>query len=494
LSGHASRIIAFANAAGLGDHGTFPTQGVEIAMHPRRNRTVLSALFVCLSLVPGRSALAAETYQDLVELFGEWREFEQPPLLDGAPDYTAATNTGRHERLGAWQERLADFDIADWPVSQQVDWHLVRAEMNGMDFNLRVLKPWERDPAFYASVWTYQSDTPAHEGPTHHALVELWTYRLPLSESDEAKLAAGLRGIPPLLAQARGNLTGNARDLWTAGIKNIDDQAEALMQFAEKTRDAGPVLRDALDESIGATLEFARWLREQAPSKTGPSGIGKDNYTWYLRNVHLVTLSWEEEVSLLKRELDRAHAMLRLEEHRNRHLPPLVPIASEQEYEYRAGEAVKRFTAFLRDEEILPPYEYIEPVLREHMGQFVPAQTRNFFYTVSHHEPLALWSHWYHWWDLARIESEPHPSPIRRGALLYNIFDSRSEGMATGFEEMVMHAGLFADNPRAREVVYIMLAQRAARGLGSLYVHANVFDLQEARDFHVEWTPRGWMR
>ena len=57
-----------------------------------------------------------------------------------------------------------------------------------------------------------------------------------------------------------------------------------------------------------------------------------------------------------------------------------------------------------------------------------------------------------------------------------------------------MHAGLFDENPRAREIVYIMLAQRAARGLGSLYAHANLFTMKEARDFHVEWTPRGWMR
>jgi len=42
--------------------------------------------------------------------------------------------------------------------------------------------------------------------------------------------------------------------------------------------------------------------------------------------------------------------------------------------------------------------------------------------------------------------------------------------------------------------VYIMLAQRAARGLGSLQAHANIFTLKEARDFHVAWTPRGWMR
>jgi len=42
--------------------------------------------------------------------------------------------------------------------------------------------------------------------------------------------------------------------------------------------------------------------------------------------------------------------------------------------------------------------------------------------------------------------------------------------------------------------VWIMLAQRAARGLGSLYAQANEFTMKQAADFHVEWTPRGWMR
>jgi uncharacterized protein (DUF885 family) len=39
-----------------------------------------------------------------------------------------------------------------------------------------------------------------------------------------------------------------------------------------------------------------------------------------------------------------------------------------------------------------------------------------------------------------------------------------------------------------------MLAQRAARGLASLYAQANEFDIKQAKDFQVEWTPRGWMR
>ena len=454
---------------------------------------ILLAFSALPSVVSAEQISRAGSYAELLVLFDDWREFEVPPLLDGAPDYTAKTTAQRHGELKSYQHRLMSFDIADWPIEQQVDWHLVRAEMNGMDFNIRVLMPWVRDPAYYTSVWTDQSDTPAHEGPYHHALVELWTYQFPLDKQSETRLRGELETIPPLLGQAQVNLVGNARELWIAGIKNLEDQLHALRELSEKTSTAAAGFRAAVTNAEKATITFIDWLRQQAPSKTGSSGIGKENYTWQLRNVHLVPLSWEEEVSLLKRELDRAHSMLMLEEHHNRDLPPLVPIASVQEYQLRAEASVIKFSNFLK-QDILPDYDFIEPVLRDHMGQFVAPESRNFFYTVSHHEPLALWTHWYHWFDLARMETQPHPSPVRRGPLLYNIWDSRSEGMSTGFEEMMMHAGLFDDNPRAREVVWIMLAQRAARGLGSLYAHANIFTLKQARDFHVARTPRGWMR
>ncbi len=437
---------------------------------------------------------ATADYSSLVELFNDWRRFEQPALRDGAPDYTEAAMQAKHQQLKSYQQRLQALDIADWPVEQQVDYHLVRAEMNGMDFNIRVLKPWQRDPAFYASVWTYQSDTPAHEGPTHAAIIELWQYQFPLSEEAEIRLTSELKTIPPLLQQARINLTGNARELWVAGIKNITDQVSDLEDLHKKTAEAGHAFQSALSDARQATVSFAEWLEQQSASKTGASGIGKDNYTWHLQNVHLVPLTWEQEVSLLQRELDRAHAFLRLEEHRNRNLPPLKAIASPEEYEQRAEASVTQYMKFLKEQDILPVKDYMDPAIRVRTGQFVPEQTRNFFWTAVHFEPITLWTHFYHWFDLAQMETEPHSSPIRRGPLLYNIWDSRAEGLATGVEEMMMHAGLYDDNPRAREIVYIMLAQRAARGLGSLYVHANEFTMQQARDFHVAKTPRGWMR
>lgn len=433
-------------------------------------------------------------YTKLLKLFEEWRVFERPPDLDGAPDYTAATNKRRHQELNTFKKRLQLIDPGDWPISQQVDWHLVRAEMNGMDFNFRTLAPWERDPAFYASVWTYQSDTPAHEGPTPHALVELWMYTPPLSGERQHELAEDLRTVPPLLRQARRNLVGDARDLWISGIGSIEDQIDALEAYRETLKAPYGVLEVALEEAIEASREFKSWLEAQAPGKQGPSGIGIEEYTWYLRQVHYVPMTWEEEVTLLRRELDRAHAFLRLEEQRNRDVPPLVAISSPAEYEDRADASVTRYMNFLEEHDILPVRDFMEPALRVRTGSFVPEETRNFFWTAVHYEPMTLWTHFYHWFDLARMEYEPHGSPIRRGPLLYNIFDSRAEGLATGMEEMMMNAGLYDDNPHAREIVYIMLAQRAARGLASLYAHSNAFTMKEARDFHVAWTPRGWMR
>ena len=458
-----------------------------------------SRIVASVALVTAGVSMAAArptgSYEDLIALHAEWRQFERPPIRDGAPDYTAATFELRHPDFLRLQRRLNAFDISGWEVAQQVDWHIVRAEMNGYDFNVRILRPWARDPAYYQSIWRHKSDVPAHEGPTHHAVTELWTYEFPLSESEEQRLVADLSVIPPLMTQARENLTGNARELWIAGMRNIEDQSRDLDELQANVKgNAGDDLLAAIAAAKTATDEFRVWLGQQAPGKTGPSGIGKDNYTWYAQNVHLVPLTWQDEVRLLKRELDRAWSSLKLEEHRNRNLPQLVAAATPDEYAALADRSAQRFIEFLRDEEIVTVKDYFEPALRAQLGKFVPEEVRNFFWIVAHYDPTPLYTHFYHWFELARMEREPHPSPIRQGALLYNIFDSRNEGTATGVEEMFMHAGLYDDNPRVRELVWIMLAQRAARGLGSLYAHANEMTMEEAGSVHMEWTPRGWMK
>jgi hypothetical protein len=175
-------------------------------------------------------------------------------------------------------------------------------------------------------------------------------------------------------------------------------------------------------------------------------------------------------------------------------LSTLSAAETPQEYDDLAEQSVQSLMRFLDQDEMVTVKDYFEPALREHMGAFVSEDRRNFFWITAHLDPRPLYSHFYHWFELARMDKNPHSSEIRRGPLLYNIFDSRNEGLATAVEEMFMQAGLYDDNPRVREIVYIMIAQRAARGLGSLYAHANEMTMEEAGGIHSQYTPRGWMQ
>ena len=459
-------------------------------------RILLLLILVSCSTTKNEKILKNESlkYDDLVLFFNDWRNFENPPLLDGAPDYTRERFDKDQSKFLELRERLHSFDIDNWPIKEQIDWHVVRAEMNGYDFNYRVLRPWERDPAFYQTIWMYQSDVPAHEGPTNHGVLEFWMYDIPLDIESEKKILNELKSITPFLEQARKNLIGNAKELWDAGIQNLRQQRDNLIVIKTSLDlEADNIINDEIDVAINSTDNFISWLEEESKNKTGPSGIGKENYTWYQQNVHLLPMTWEDEVRLLERELDRAWSSLKLEEHNNRNLPKLKPANTEDDFKILTEKGVRRFIDFIKREEIMPFKDNMEPALRERMGKYVPEDERNFFNIGLHIDPLPLYSHFVHWFDLAEMRDNPHESPIRRNALLYNIFDTKNEGYATGVEEMFMHAGLYNDSPRSKEIVWIMIAQRAARGLGSLYAHANEMTMQEAGGVHVKWTPRRWM-
>ena len=477
----------------------------------KRSAVALTAML--LSGLPAHGAATAKPptdppgYATLAQLFEQWRDFEHPVMQGSVPDYGPDAMAAKAAALPAWQKKLAAIDTQGWPIEQLNDYKLVRAEMNGFDFNLRVLRPWARDPAFYVSVWPARTDVPLREGPNLYPQIELYTYRFPLSSGAQHELSARIGAIPKLLDQARENIKdSDARDLWVYGAQELRGQSRTLGALAAGTLTvstlegsqhadigaAAPALKAAIAHAQKATDDFIAWLEHEAPRKRGPSGIGKDDYTWYQQNVHFVPFTWDQEVVLLRRELERAQAALKLEEHNNRNLPQLEAARDSAAFDQLKVARLDKFVEFLITQDIIPDKRYLKTALIPQLGQFVPEEQRVFFTRVTHREPMLLFSHDYHWFDLSRMRDEPHASPIRRRASLSNIWDNRAEGFATAFEEILMHAGLYDDNPRAKELVWIMLANRAARGLASLYVQANEFDLEKAGNFHAEWTPRGW--
>ena len=444
--------------------------------------------------LPNGAPPTSDSYHDLVRLFGEWRELVQPEVIDGVPDYSADAMAKQYRELDSFRDRLAAIDITRWEVAQKIDYELVRAEMNGLEFDHRVKQPWARDPAFYVSFYPSPTDVPAREGPVIHDEIDLSRHSFPFSDDSARSINRRLRTVPLLLESARVNLIGNARDLWISGTRSVREQSADLEFFAERVRNDRPSLAEAAEQARQASDAFADWLDERAPEKTGPSGVGKEEYTWNLQRVHLLPHTWEEQVVLMKRELARAHASLRLEENRNRRLEALQRIDSADEYDRRLNAAIDEYMDFLENEEIVSIRDYMDGALRARIGRFVPADgLRGFFDEVGYRDELVMRTHHYHWIDLGRMANEPSQSPIRSTPLLYNIFDSRAEGLATGMEEMMMHAGLFDDRPRARELIWILLAQRAARALGGLYQHGGKMTLEEATKFADQWTPRGWL-
>ncbi len=435
-------------------------------------RSAVAVTAMLLGGLPAHGAPAAKQpadpagYATLVTLFEQWRDFEHPVMQANVPDYGPAAMTAKAAALPAWRERLAAIDSHDWPIEQLNDYKLVKAEMNGLDFNLRILRPWARDPAFYVSVWAARSDVPLREGPIVYPEIELYTYRFPLATGAQRELIAKIGAIPALLAQAKENLKGSdARDLWVFGVRELRGQSQTLSALAAGALTvstlegsqhadisaAAPELKAAITRAQKATEDFVAWLEREAPSKSGPSGIGKDNYTWYQQNVHFVPFTWDEEVVLLRRELERAQAALKLEEHNNRKLPPLEPVRDAAAFDQLKLARLDKFVSFLIKQEIIPDKPYLKAALIPQLGHFVPEEQRVFFTRVTHREPMLLLSHDYHWFDLSRMRDEPHASPIRRRASLSNIWDNRAEGFATAFEEILMHAGLYDDNPRAKE-------------------------------------------
>lgn len=473
---------------------------------------VLLALLAALAMtvMPASAAQASpaaeQGYGRLVQLFADWRAFNHPAIVAGRPDYSARAMAAKAARLPEFRRRLAAIGTSGWSATQRGDHRLVEAEMNGLDFFLRVLKPWARDPGFYQTVFADMSDVPAHEGTFAEPNIDLYQFAYPLSRADDARLTELLGAIPGLLADARINLApSTAHELWAYGDVALIEQAEALAQLEAGTltvRDlagrrpaslagASPELRAAVRSARLATMDFARWIKAEAPRHKGPSGLGKDNYNWYLKNVLLSPYDYDQQVTLLQRELDRSLASLRLEEVRNRDVAPIAE-TSAAAYPAFARARTDKLYRLLVDAGFIADKPYYKSALAAQTPGYVAPADRNFFYHITALDPLPLLSHFWHWIELAQLRHEPHPSPIRSATPLFNMFEDRSEGWATAAEEVVMQAGLYDDVPHGRELVWAMLANRAARGLASLRVQSNDMSLDEAGRFHAQWTPRGW--
>jgi hypothetical protein len=291
---------------------------------------ILLVLFVAIFL--NLAAIGQDSgggYQELVRLYQEFQKFRRPAMIDGVPDYSPGAMQAKKEGLESFRKRLSEIPYEDWTVAQKVDYLLVRAKLNELDFQLRITRPWERDPGTYVDM-----------------IARIPYTETPISAESKENVQNRLRSVPKILERAKLNLTSVARALAEITLRRLEmsdgvNQGEPRRDvppdgvigwyedFIECLAEHNPGLLPDAKQALSSVVGFRDWLKTNKSRMTAPVSIGLDNYNWYLKNVRLMPYTVEDILKIAEVEYYRTWAFLRITQHTNKLIPELEPAKTE---------------------------------------------------------------------------------------------------------------------------------------------------------------------
>ena len=447
-------------------------------------------------------------YIDLVQIFNELRKLQEPILNNGVPDYSIEAIAKQYSNLKDLKIQLTSLDTSAWIVSNRVDYHLVKGEMAAFEFHHRTLKPWSRDPGFYS----FRSGDAGASMNVEHLMRPMYDIEVPLSENKQDDIKTLLEIVPEIFSHARKNLTNGSYDLAELAIRNGKNEAEMFLRIADDLAEHHPALSADAEGAAKEIIRFGEWLDVKKHAMEKLSGSGKEDYTWWMKNVQFSPWDWEESNDIIQREYDRIMTFLKLEEQRNRELPPLKVAMNRKDYETSLFYALNHVVDFLRGSDMMTIDEWVNP--SDYTGfnnlddlvkiiektensddEFLPENT-SIDTKVRQREILPGETHEYigHMLDEQRQE-RLDLSPIRKAYRRFNMGSMRLEGWAVALEELLMQAGVLDDRPqKGREMEYLMNASHMSLAIPDMKMHANEINLEEARKLCADIMPRGWSR
>ncbi|MEM9385384.1 MAG: DUF885 family protein [Pseudomonadota bacterium] len=452
------------------------------------------ALLLILTLgvwpaLPHAAALPDSTddaYAELIAVHSATRALMKPVQdAAGVADWSAVTIASTLASLRALRQRHAALAQVHWDRSQRVDWLLVRSLLDGLEYRLRVSRPWARDPGHYVD-----------------QLQRIPFVQIPASGEDLERLREGLERVPALLSSARSQLDDPAADYVTLALHNLTNHdgvghgqayraqppAGVIGWYEDllaRVRSDQPELVEQVSEALDAVVTFRGWLETNRPDWRAAAGVGRAQFDWYVRQVKLIPLSTDALLTLGEREYERLVAYLTLERHRNRHLPALQPAQSAEEYEARIRAADEQIRAFLVERNIITIPPFVGD-LATNVPWMVRAGGRNFWEEVQFRDPrpdhvhAVIPGHRFDWL-VAANQHHPIRTPYWEGA--------RVEGWAVYLEEMMLNAGLLDELPRTRELFHIFGIKRAVRVRADIEMQQNRMSVSGATSYMVDRVP-----
>ena len=472
------------------------------------------ALFL-LVIIHAANFLYADPLGDFARDFWAWRAAEQPVSPDDVnrierpagwvPNWSSAAVQHYRRQLDEFQAKWRTLDSSPWLVPRQVDYRLMGSALARVRWELDFTRSWQRNPEFYID-------------QTVGAYFEVLLPPPPFDAERTRHIIAMLNSIPGTVENAKMNLSEPAAPFARLALAQLLDIRPRFLKSIQELKPSlsasvGDV--DAASENAIKALEsFRDWLNQRLPTMSPKTAIGREAYVFFLKNVALIPFTPEQLLPMGHQEWARSVASQTYEEHRNQRVPPLQLFKDESQQmavEEKDELAVRRYLEsknlltvpdWVQQYRFLPTPGYLAALggpgegddftgpgrLKENSTRYIdpPSLSLGYFASSMAKDPRPLIVHEGvpgHYFQLALGWASS--DPIRR-----HYYDSgANEGLGFYAEEMMLHAGLFDDSPRTREIIWNFMRLRALRVEVDVKLALGEFTIDQAAEYLRKTVP-----
>src|SRR2546430_7985044 len=205
---------------------------------------------------------------------------------DKLADFSPAKIAERAQHVRTLLDKVRTMKIGTWPKDEQIDAILFRSQLEGVDFQNRVLKFERTNPQTYI-------------GECVSAIFSLLKKEYDTPRKRALSATARLKAMPPMLKQGLTNLRNPVKlyaKLAIDSARSIDpllkDSLMALdVDLAPNEREE---LFKARDAALSAAHSYADDLEKRMPKMVEFVPMGEANYNYYLKRVLLLPLDARE--------------------------------------------------------------------------------------------------------------------------------------------------------------------------------------------------------
>lgn len=295
-------------------------------------RLLVPWMWVASALIGTASAVwAAEEHPaQLVQIAGEFREWRRQSNAD-VSNYVARVEVQK-KQIAEFRRRLEALDTSAWSVHAKVDYLIVRAEMDDLDFDLRVIRQVSRNPDYYTT--QAAARVARHLGGRYQMGPGV---TVPYDAKRAEAILRALNDTKIIVDQAPKALTEPVGEMADMAIERLDG---VRRNYNELAKVVGPHLPEPYRTQIGpaadaagAALEqYREWIRSNRSRMTAPYAIGRGPFEWYVQRVLMMPYTSSELLMQAEMERLRGWAFLQMERQKNARLPALQVARDNHEY------------------------------------------------------------------------------------------------------------------------------------------------------------------